>query len=110
MAVERTSVLRKHKEPHAAEVLSAQPAPTPATQQGSGDTIAAPSPSLAPVVAAEPAPVDLPKVPVNYRIPVPLRARLKTAGRKLGAQQDRDLSQNKIVEEALDEYLSKHGF
>lgn len=111
MAVERTSVLRKHIEPHAAEVLSAPSAPTPATQQGRGDnTMAPPPPSHSTAAATESAPVDLPKVPVNYRIPVALRARLKTAGRKLGAQQDRDLSQNKIVEEALNEYLSKHGF
>lgn len=103
--MERTSVLRKHKEPHAAEALSAPPESLPPGQQGSGDTAIAP-----PTPSAQPTPDDLPKVPVNYRIPVALRARLKTAGRKLGAQQDRDLSQNKIVEEALDEYLSRHGF
>lgn len=105
MAVERRSVLKRTHEPHPLETIP--PPPTVAPTDGSTEAAAPTGDALRP-------PTELPKttrnkVPVNYRLPIDLVDRLDAASVYLPAKLGHRITKNGIVEQALHDFLTKHG-
>ncbi|GAA0992867.1 hypothetical protein GCM10009551_054330 [Nocardiopsis tropica] len=114
MAIERKKVT-KHYDPHPAEALSS---PEPAE---SSSAFAPPDLPTPPRVSAsglvssvgqasasdEPAPE--PKVPSSFRLPRTLLDRLDAGAIAIPAALGRRVSKNQLVENAIDEYLTRYG-
>lgn len=79
-----------------------------------GESLEAPRPAVASAVptsqvSAPPSPKEEadPRTQLNVKVRSSLKTRLKAAQRKLSAEENRDVLQHELIEEALDNYLSK---
>lgn len=111
--IERKKVTKRHEQ-HPAEALAApgpaESAAVPAAPE-QPPVAPAPRPASAPVRAAgeEVSPAAEPKVPSSFRLPRTLLDRLDAGAVKIPAVLGRRVSKNQLVENALDEYLSRYG-
>ena len=106
MAVERRSVLKRTHEPHPLETI-----PPPPTVAPTDDSARPPAPTVgASRPPTEPPKTTRSKVPVNYRLPEDLVDRLDAASVYLPAKLGHRITKNGIVEQALHDFLTKHGY
>lgn len=111
--IERKKVTKRHEQ-HPAEALAAPgPAETTSAPAVADQSPIAPTqpPAATPVRASgEEAPQAAePKVPSSFRLPRTLLDRLDAGSVKIPATLGRRVSKNQLVENAIDEYLSRYG-
>jgi hypothetical protein len=111
--IERKKVTKRH-DPHPAEALAlpgtAEPTHAPAApEQQPVSLTPRPAPAPARAVGEELPQVAEPKVPSSFRLPRTLLDRLDAGAVTIPATLGRRISKNQLVENAIDEYLSRYG-